>query len=904
MELAQMMECNKADNRSIVPIFYDINPAELKYPSEPVKDSFCKHEKRGVDPGDIAKWKQALRDVAAVKGHDLPNGYNGHQGELIKKVVSDVLQFLKKNDLVVSDSLVGIEPHVQEVMKKLGIIYVNGQATEICDKDVHVLKICGMPGVGKTTLAKFVYNKIHHLFQGCSFLEIPKNVESNGLMRLQKNLISDLRKRERRRLSTPDEGTKVIADSFKKMRVLIFIDDVHHFNQIKCLVGNLSWFGPGSRILMTVGRKDILDDYPSEVADEYEVELMKRHQALQLFHKYAFDKYPLEEQYEYDSLSIEIVDIIEGLPLVIQLTASYLHNKEGEIEIWRGTLDRLKSNPKNEVKEVFKLSYDSLDEDTKNIFLDIACFFIGMDKRIPSCMWQACGYNPSIGIRFLCDMCLIKIGENHELWMHNQLREFGKDIVTRKDHQLWKRSRLWDYTGALSVLNTKESAENVEALALMFDEGQSECFRCEGFGHPWSLRFLRLDKATIGGSFQNALSNLRWLDWQGCSKISELLILHLENLVILDLSRSLVTGDSQVWGQILEKAKKLEVLKLSGCRHLHASPDFHTSKYLKRLVLEHCSLLSQIGRSLGHLENLVSLNLKFCKFVKDLPEELCYMKVLEELLIDGTSIRMIHFLRPASMERLQILSACQCESLARISDSIGQLKSLTYLGLDGAAIDSLPDSIGSLKKLQSLLLGNCQKLPELPYSIGNLESLEIMDLSSTMIARLPRSIENLKKLKVLKMENTHLRKFPKDIKNLDKLEEIDLSRCKNLKGQICFDFRGLSSLKILRLSSTKTSGLPWSDDRFSGRQTFSSLSHLHRLDLSECDQVRALPKLPPNLSKLKLLQLLEISHCSVQTLDGLENMPRLRKLSLFNCPSLTELPDPTKYNFEIDMLNY
>lgn len=406
------------------------------------------------------------------------------------------------------------------------------------------------------------------------------------------------------------------------------------------------------------------------------------------------------------------------------------------------------------------------------------------------------------------------------------------------------------------------------------------------------------------------------------------------------------------------------------------------------------------------------------------------MKALQELLIDGTSIDKIHF--RVSMKQLQILSARKCESLAHISASIGQLESLTYLGLDDATIDSLPDSIGSLKKLQSLLLGNCQKLPELPYSIGNLESLEVMDLSSTMIARLPRSVKNLKKLKVLKMENTHLREFPRDIKDLEKLEEINLSQCKHLKGPIRCDIKGLSSLKVLRLSSTKTSGLPWSDGRFSDLQTLSLLSHLQQLDLSECDQVRALPILPSNLSSLRwrskkmrtvpdlsylknlkelylgditdptqksssespqigwvtslehleilelrlsnitrlpenfsalqlrklvlhyvdsldlrelpsslstlclqhctiqvpqfskvrdlselelkhchlakmsledlrLLELLKISHCSVQTLDGLENMLRLRKLTLFNCPSLSELPDRTKYEFEIDM---
>lgn len=300
----------------------------------------------------------------------------------------------------------------------------------------------------------------------------------------------------------------------------------------------------------------------------------------------------------------------------------------------------------------------------------------------------------------------------------------------------------------------------------------------------------------------------------------------------------------------------MKVLNLSSCPNLNAFPDFHSSTYLERLVLEHCSVLSGIGRLVGKLKNLVSLNLKFCKSVRDLPRQLCDMTALEELLIDGTAISEIDFkpafdFKPASMKQLKILSACQCKSLAHISDSIGRLESLLHLRLDGAAIDSLPDSIGSLKKLRSLLLGNCQNLPRLPYSIGNLESLEVMDLSGTKIARLPKSLKHLKNLKVLKMVNTHLREFPKYIKNLEKLEEIDLSQCRNLKGQIRCDTRGLSSLKVLRLSSTKISGLPWSDGRFSDEETLSFLPHLRHLDLSGCDQLRALRRLPSSLSSLR-----------------------------------------------------
>ncbi|KAK3439420.1 hypothetical protein EUGRSUZ_C04268 [Eucalyptus grandis] len=855
MELAQMVDCKEEDAQLIMPIFYDVSPADLKNQRGRVGESFRHHEDRKIDRKVIDKWKQALGKIAEIKGYDLQNSSKGY-GELTEEIVSYVLEVLKMNDLIVRDGLVEMEPHVREVMKKLGVIYVNEQATGVYDKDVRVLGICGMPGIGKTTLAKVVYNKIHHLFQRCSFLSnIRENGASERLKGLQEQLISDLQRKKRQSLGTLDRMTNVIKSSFSGMKVLILLDDVHNFDQIEHLVKDLSWFGPGSRILMTVGNSDVLDGYKDGMADKYEVGEMETHQALKLFHMHAFGGYTREEKDKYDSLSRDIVDTIKGIPLAIELAASYLHKHKGDSQKWLRKLENLKRKPEYRVQKLFELSYGSLDEDTQNIFLDIACFFIGTDERIPPYMWHACDYDLS-GIMILRDMSLVKIGENNEIWMHDQLREFGREIVRKEDsYEPHNRSRLWNHKEALSTLKGEQlyfssSTIKVEALGLTFDKGQGECIGSEGFSRLVHLRFLSLDQATVGGSSHNVLSNLRWLDWQGCSQISELLIFYLEKLVILDLSHSEFTGNSQVWGQILKKAKILQVLNLSSCQSLNAFPDFRALMNLERLVLERCSMLPGFGQLVGNLEKLVSLNLRFCKSVTALPQELCDLKALEELLIDGTAIKEIDF-KQASMKELKVLSACQCKSLVHISDSIGQLESLLHLRLDGAAIFSLPVSIGSLKELRSLLLGNCQNLSQLPYSIKNLKSLEVMDLSSTKIARLPRHVEFLENMKVLKMKRTHLREFPKDIKNLKKLEEIDLSQCSNLKGQIHCDIRGFSSLKILRLSSTKISGLPWSDGRFCDQKTVSLVSHLQQLDLSECDRLRALQRLPSSLSILR-----------------------------------------------------
>ncbi|KAK3437981.1 hypothetical protein EUGRSUZ_C02623 [Eucalyptus grandis] len=646
-----------------------------------------------------------------------------HESQLVKGVLRRVRQLLKKDDQVVTDKLVGIDLHVREMMRKLGVVYNDGRAIEVCGQDVRVVGICGMPGVGKTTLAKVVFNKMHLLFDECSFLP---GINSKGITFSQEMLIADLQKEKPAPLRSSDEGTKEIASLFSRMKVLIVLDDLHEVEQAKALAEKLSWFGPGSRIIVTTSMRNVLDGFDNRPTKKYKVEPMRYHHALQLFRKHAFQGDALQDVSEYDYLSTDIVKATGGLPLAIVVAASYLCNNKDDIRIWRNTLEFLKDHQANEVEAAFRVGYDSLDVPTRKIFLDIACFFIGKHERILSYMWEACGYYPARGIKCLREMHFLEIGENNEFRMHDLLRDFGRKLVERKD--LHERCRIWNHSDAVSVLK-----------------------------------------------------------------------------------------DSK----------------------LPASLNFRAPINLEILILEDCTQLSQIGPFISDLKNLSSLNLRKCIGVRQLPQELCCMKSLRELLIDGTGIYSIRF-PEGSLENLEILSACDCQYLQDIS-TIGRLRNLSSVALDGADIDGLPYTVELLQKLRRLSLRNCWKLGKLPTSIGKLELLEVMDLSYTGITKMPWSVKDLKNLKTLKMAHTPLRKFPKDMVNLKNLEEIDFSCCRNLEGEVRCDISGLSSLRILRLSSSDVAGLS---------PSIGHLSRLQTLDLLDCDQLQALPKLPSSLLSL------------------------------------------------------
>ncbi|KAJ9558692.1 hypothetical protein OSB04_013306 [Centaurea solstitialis] len=689
-ELVLILEQHRNSNHIVVPIFYHVEPTVIRKQQSSFGEAMGEHkqrmeteinvEKRSQWAQKIDLWSKALTEVANLKG-EIAKGRK--ETELIDKIVADIHRKLGAPLNNTLPPLIGMYYDIDFITS-----WLNDGSSHSGD----ILTIWGMGGIGKTSLAEYVFRLHSHEFQRSSFVaDISRKCaeKSGALLDLQKQIYYDISKTSLVQVHRVSTYTSQIENAIARTKVFLVLDDVDNIDHLDALLGKKG-FHPGSKIIITT--KDVsltkkCQVFYQMVQPKHTMHLLQGlddYKSLQLLSVWAFKRISPKEGYE--EVSNTLVKYCGGHPLALKVLGRSLCNRD--VAIWKDCIERLKDEPDSCVKNVLQMSIDSLPSARdKELFKHIACFFVGENRESTEIILMACGIHTALGIENLIDRCLLWISWDNKLMMHQLLQEIGRDIVRQESPNMpEKQSRLWRHEESFKVLKQKKGKGNILGLALdmrMLEKDKLHELEMDALSKMDNLMLLQLNHVhQLKGSYKNFPQELRWLCMHGSTLECIPLDLQLENLVVLDMSysrlvsfdmsysdpqrhenRQKLTGFGYICEQlcslcgllelpILNNRQKLttpgtkgnpllgslKILNLSYCVRLRSLGGFFEFPALERLILSNCIRLIEVCESIEQCDELEHIDLSYCNEARNLVSTIGKVKNVKILNLDGCNL--------------------------------------------------------------------------------------------------------------------------------------------------------------------------------------------------------------------------------------------------------------------------
>ncbi|KAI9127154.1 hypothetical protein K1719_001713 [Acacia pycnantha] len=580
-ELVHIMKCKDQYGRTVIPIFCNVDPSNVRKQNGSFGDGFAKLKQRFKhDQERVQEWKNALERSTNLSGWDSKN--IRPEPKLIKMIVKDILSKLHNKSSFHLEGLVGIDYHIQKVEGLLS--------------EARIVGIWGMGGIGKTTLAKAVFDRLTAQFESFYFAkDVRRQVERSGLDELQEKCFKQLFKDED--INTYNLGSTFVKERLHRKKVLLVLDDVDNVIAIEDLIKACAWFGEGSRIIITSRDEQVLKN--SFALKTYRVPQLNPREAFHLFCLKAFKQN--EPSKRYLELSKWVVDYCEGNPLALTVLGYFLQDR-GKEE-WESAIRKLNQILDKHIFNVIKLSFDGLDDTQRIVFLDLA-FFLNEAWRISleDCTRRLYDTSAHIDISVLKERSLISVNEYGYIEMHALLMEMGLEISRPPSiSNPEKPIRLWKHQDIYHVFNDDKGIETIRCMSLDASKIKKITLRASDFQKMCGLIFLKVyksdrkepSKLNFRGDLDYLSEELMFFSWEEYPLSYVPLHFCAENLTALTMCDSNIR---QLW-EGNQYFPNLEEVNLWHSKHLIALPDLSQTPKIKRLNLDGCVNLSQIHSS-------------------------------------------------------------------------------------------------------------------------------------------------------------------------------------------------------------------------------------------------------------------------------------------------------------------
>ncbi|KAF3552940.1 hypothetical protein F2Q69_00011401 [Brassica cretica] len=462
----------------------------------------------------------------------------------------------------------------------------------------------------------------------------------------------------------------------------------------------------------------VLEGYYT-VSQKYEVNCLTETQALKLFSFHSLRKEePTEKLLE---LSKKIVQITGKLPLAAEVFGSHMYDKKEDE--WLTELEKLENTQPGDLQSFLALSFKSLGDEEKTVFLDIACLFLKMEitKEEVMDVLKGCGLYAEAALTVPRQKFLVKILSDKEKYWNNIhprncIIDFKKKFVRHATEVEIASSNLENNQGISSAVSY------VKNMFVKFPEEEKTrtsevTIPIEPFAPMKKLRLLQINHVELEGDLKLLPSELK--EWNKKSP------------------------DSM-------EDENLKVVNMRGCHSLEAIPDLSNHKALEKLVFEGCKLLLKVPKSVGNLSKLLQQDFSYCTNLTEFLVDVSKLKHLEKLFLSGCSNLSVS----ASAAAAAAAAASMRTVVVRFADA------------DAAAAAYYIATADFIDVSRRTRRSDAACIQELPECVGRLTSLEELDLSDTALKVLPSSIGDLM------MHCTSLTEIPDTINKLISLKEF------------------------------------------------------------------------------------------------------------------------------------